>query len=82
MKMHKFEKERFENDLFSVSTQKRRRLKTLHIPLLIVFITMAFKSRLAPIWQQLTKGFVLKRRLTIPFCWSNVDANRYHRVFI
>ena len=43
---------------------------------------MAFNSRLAPTWQQLTNGIVLKTGLITPFCWSSVNAYRFHSVFI
>ena len=38
--------------------------------------------RLAPSWQLLRKGIILKKGLTTPFCWSNVNAYRCHSVFI
>ena len=47
-----------------------------------LLITMAFYSRLATVWQLLTKGIVLKKGLTTPFCSSNVNAYRIHSVFI
>ena len=63
--------------------QTRRHLKTLHIPLLKgCSLQWHSNSRLAPSWQLLTKGIILKKGLTTPFYWSSVNAYRFHRVFI
>ena len=68
---------------FQCEHQKRRPLKTLHVPLFKGYsLQWHSHSRLAPSWQQLTKGIVLKQGLTTPFCWSSVDSYRFHSLFI
>ena len=39
-------------------------------------------SRLAPSGQLITKGIVLKKGLSTPFCWSEANAYRFRSVFI
>ena len=38
--------------------------------------------RLLPLWQLLTKKFVLKWGLKAPFCWSNFNADSIHNILI
>ena len=77
---------RFENDPFSVWTPKTETFENAsHSFVERLLNTMALwhsNSRLVPSWQLLTKGIVLKKWLKTPFCWSNVNAYRFHSVFI
>ena len=66
---------------FECGHQKRRHLKTLYIPLLKGYSWQWHSnSRLAPS-RQLLKNW-LEKGLTTPFCWSSVNAYRFHSVFI
>ena len=54
---------------FQSESQQQTHLKTLHTPLLLgSWLQWHWKLRLAPFWHLLTKGFVLQRKLTTPFC--------------
>ena len=44
-----------------------------------LLITMALKVVIGTFLTAINKGFVLKKGLTTPFCWINVNGQRFYK---